>query len=257
MKVSLPVFQCTRLAARLSIAQCVATYELAKRPANHAERLRTSRCVECPVGGAHARGEKVARWPDGEPVAREEILVEKPPPGGLPRKRREPAAMPPVVAVASPPRLRAPTTTPPLPTLRTPEEPMAAKTITHAGTTQTYKQWADALGVSSVAITARINRGWTEQEAVSTPQGDVPARLVRERAKQAAPPPAKTKSSRPAPKPAPKAARPRPTKTVETEVRSALTAIAPVELLARLGYVIEDLGEHPRGQLFVVVKAAS
>lgn len=129
------------------------------------------------------------------------------------------------------------------------------KTITYSGRTLSVSQWAEELGISSAAIGQRIKRGWTDVEAISTPGGGaVPARLERERAKAtpAKSAPIKSVVTKRAPTPA-KAAKPAAT---VSPPRDRAEVSGPVELLARLGYTVEDLGDHPRGRLFVIAKAS-
>lgn len=45
-----------------------------------------------------------------------------------------------------------------------------AATLTFDGRTQTYRQWADELGVSTATILSRLKRGWTVERALTTPK---------------------------------------------------------------------------------------
>lgn len=224
-------FRCVGLRARISIPQCVKLYALGKNPIGEAERLRTSHCRGCAVGEAHTRGDTPATWPSGAAIERGSTT-----PHG-------PAA----ALTAAPPTHN--------------EEAMkqtTGRTIEHGGKSLTIEGWARELGVTPTAVRARIGRGWTEVEAVSTPQGEVPARITREReAKLAAP---KAKPS------APKKARkvklvvgkhadwnraPSPLVTA-SDVAAIASALDPVELLTRLGYPTELVGVTPAGRLVLV-----
>ena len=43
--------------------------------------------------------------------------------------------------------------------------------ITYKGKTQTIAQWADELNMKYVTLQARLQRGWTIEEAVTIPVG--------------------------------------------------------------------------------------
>lgn len=45
-----------------------------------------------------------------------------------------------------------------------------SKTLTHAGVTRTYKQWALHLGVSVQTIKDRVRKKWTVEQIVTTGQ---------------------------------------------------------------------------------------
>jgi hypothetical protein len=141
------------------------------------------------------------------------------------------------------------------------------RTIEHGGRSLTIEGWARELGVTPTAVRARIGRGWTEVEAVSTPQGEVPARITAEREAKPAAPKAKP-SEKPSAKPtrAPKRARkttlvvskhadweraPSPLVTAG-DVAAIASALDPVELLTRLGYPSEHVGVTPAGLLVLV-----
>lgn len=51
--------------------------------------------------------------------------------------------------------------------------------ITHAGRTQSISAWARDLGMAPCSLIGRLERGWSEAEAVSTPPLRRPPILVR------------------------------------------------------------------------------
>lgn len=245
------LFRCVPLAVKLTRSSCASRH----RAANNGGRTPGARpnapliyahaCRECPVGAAHARGELLETWPDGKPVELVQLGA------------RAPAALPPTPPIT---RVHLPT-----PTRTDNEDHMPEpRMITHNGETLSMTDWAKRLGVSATAIRARIDRDWTEAEAVSTPQGGVPARLEAKRAKaqeqspgraaKAEPPPAKRTSST-KPKSASSSAARAPLVT-STDVAAVACALDPVELLTRLGYPSEYVGETPAGRL-VLVRASA
>lgn len=231
-------FSCPPTKSRISVAQCVSLYTIGKKPAWESDRLRTSHCRACAVGEAHARGETPTHWPDGSVIERGTTT----PVGEAARL----AANPPTRSED----LMAKTTT--------------GRTIEHAGKSLTIDGWARELGVTPTAIRARIGRGWTELEAVSTPQGKVPARVESERAKLAKPPQRAAEVEPPVPVARTKAGAKAPSKRTSAskplvssaDVAEIARALDPVELLARLGYTAELVGETPKGRLVLVSSEA-
>jgi hypothetical protein len=59
--------------------------------------------------------------------------------------------------------------------------------ITAKGETLNLTAWGKRLGVSAAAVRQRLNRRWTEEEAVTTPKGETPARLTQKAAKEEKP----------------------------------------------------------------------
>jgi hypothetical protein len=105
------------------------------------------------------------------------------------------------------------------------------------------------LGRSTIEM--RLLAGWTPEEAISTPKGTKLAALRRakpdERAKRAA---RQSPAREPAPQtPATSIAEP---STAEA-VREVLTSLDPVELLRRLGYPHEVIGQAPDGRRLVAL----
>ena len=48
-----------------------------------------------------------------------------------------------------------------------------AKTITYNGETKPVREWADALGVNASTLHARLSKGWTDEQAITTPINDI------------------------------------------------------------------------------------
>lgn len=217
-------FKCVALRGRISIPQCVSLYTLGKHPAGEADRLRTAHCRGCVIGEAHARGETPAQWPEG-------TLIER----GSTTPHGHAAQL-----AATPPARDED-----LMTTKT-----TGRTIEHAGKSLTIEGWARELGVTPTAVRARIGRGWTELEAVSTPKGEVPARLAAAQEAKAEPPPVKVERTK-----VKKSAAPRPkgaSLVTTSDVVAIASALDPVELLTRLGYRTELVGETPAGRLVLV-----
>lgn len=99
-----------------------------------------------------------------------------------------------------------------------------ALVITIGDRSGTYAEWAERSGLSIHAIRKRHQNG-VRGEALIAPE--------------AARSPKRT---------------PAPTNSPANEVRAVLTAFEPVDLLRRLGWDVDDLGDVPNGQL-VVIKA--
>lgn len=248
------LFRCAPLDCSITPASCAARHRAAKNGGRaegmkkYSPTLFASACRECPVGAAHDRGERPPTWADGKPVELVQLGATAPTPA--------PPTTPPITRIHLP-------TSPRTDEDRMPEPRM----ITHNGETLSMTDWAKRLGVSATAIRARIERGWTEVEAVSTLQGEVPARLEAERAKaqerpapkwaaKVAPPPVKVRAAKaPPPKRAPRPAT-KPPIVTSTDVAAIAGALDPVELLTRLGYPSEYVGETPAGRL-VLVRASA
>lgn len=248
--MTIAAFACTPTRSRISVAQCVRLYQLGREPKKtDPDRFRTTHCVGCVVGDAHTRDEQLETWPDGTPIARSELAAPTSAPP-VPARRRGAVPLP------TPRYARRPA---PAATTQSPPETknMAeTRTITHAGETLSIHAWAKKLSLTDAGIRMRIKKGWTEAEAVSTPKGEPrPTRSAR----RASP------KRRAAPRPPPvggstkRAARSSPAKRAlvePSEVAAMARDLGPAGLLARLGYTVEDLGEHPTGRVLVVREPA-
>lgn len=123
------------------------------------------------------------------------------------------------------------------------------------GEKRTAYAWAQdprvqKLGLTGTGIAFRVKRGWTDEEALTTPKGETPPRIAAETPRPHGPARG-TKLSKP------RASRSAPPSSAAEEVRATLTALDPVELLRRLGWDVEELGETPVGRVVVVKGAAS
>lgn len=234
--MSLELFSCIPLGCRLTRSSCAQRHERAKRPGVKGEaRFYAATCRDCETGAAHARGER----PDVDVAAlvrREEVEVPKP-----------------------------------------------GKVYMHEGQTLTLEGWAKtpevaALGLSAQAIRSRVEAGWTVGDALTTPKGaprpstSAPKKSTKPRDET----PRKKPLVSPRPRKAPpevvvrvaeaieeRAAVPAPARRrigdapLVAEVRETLAALSPVELLTRLGYVVEDAGLVPAGRLLLVREVAA
>lgn len=236
-------FACLPTRARIGVEQCVRLYELGRlSKKTQTEQLRTSQCVGCAVGDAHRRGESPDSWPDGASITRHELVPASSGPPPEPTGRRRGRPLPPPREA----RRDASTETPP----RTQEKTMAARTITHAGETLTLKEWAAKTNITETAIRMRLNKGWTEGDAVSTPSGQRPAEptsaTATKRRSPRTPPVVKGKRGRSA-----RAAAKAPL-VARGEVVVMARDLDPAALLTRLGYAVDDLGVQPAGRVLIV-----
>lgn len=239
---ALEVFACVPLGARLTRASCARKYSAAesvrRQPPDSSARLRAGRCIGCSVGEQHEAGEAATRWADGSPVVVAELgavlaISEKHSPSGI---------VPPV-----------------LPGSRLGEEKKdMARKYSWGGRELTWEQWAREpevakLGLSRQTLRARHVNKWTIAEALTTPKGEKPARLLERRAATAPQPP---KAAKPRAQSAGGEAARRSSSSKDaapaTAVREVLAAFDPLDLLRRVGFDVEDLGRAPAGRLFVV-----
>jgi len=118
--------------------------------------------------------------------------------------------------------------------------PQPPKQHTHNGTTKTLKEWvaseANVHHLEFATVKSRVYGGMSIGDALASQRGARPAKA----------PVSSKKVARHAP--APK----RLTPSVSEVVREALTSVPIVELLERLGYVVEDAGVVPVGRLILV-----
>jgi hypothetical protein len=275
--LSLQTFVCTRLPGRprLTVVGCGRKRDDAdaSRSSRYEEdHFRTKPCLDCSVGAAHRAGMSPACWDDGSPIERSTTTVQTSDPPSrkgkapffarksLPFERDareqapEPALVPELIEATTPP------TEEPLPSLdesATSIPPTAERTVA-----------AERLGLTAEAIRGRVKLGWTPEEAMTTPKGELPPRVAELRAtKRAA---TKTKAS-PAKTSRAKASttkRTPPTARTATEaaVRDAIAQVPmrallerlgydvtdPVRVLVELGHQVEDLGCAPLGRVLRV-----
>lgn len=224
MTTSLPVlpatFHCAPLSCAVTRSSCAQRHQRASRPGKPGqERLTGAACCrDCVVGRAHARDERIETWPDGSPIAWREVVPHREPP--------------------------------------TTEDLMAntkaeGKTIAHNGEELSLSAWGKRLGVSGTAIRARVERGWTESEAVSTPQGEVPPRLIAERGGKRAAPTKRAPAKSAASKKRPTTKRERPL-VASSDVVAVASSVDPAALLTRLGWPSELVATTPAGMLVLV-----
>ena len=205
-------FRCVPMACALTPASCGKRHQLGGQP--------TSTCPACPVGAAHARGERPTHWPDGTPIVRLGIASASAAPPPEPERKRHTWHLT---------RPRKPT-----PTTDESTMPRPAEKITYQGETLTAPEWAKRLGVSESTIYTRHKAGKP---------------LEPERAK-----PGKVAQSKPAKRaPSSKPARTAAPAESADPLRDALRSLEPADLLARLGYQVEHLGRGPRGQLLHIL----
>lgn len=194
---------------------------------NASHLMRAGVCTRCSaaLGSDEARAACTAKW--------------------VPPEASRPRAPAPLVA---PRALEAPELAPEIKAPSRREEvqvPQPKKMVTVGDRTQTLDAWADELGVKKVALYNGRKHGKSVEDTIrelladGAPKAEAPARSA---------PTGKGRRAKPVDRA--RAAAPTP---VAAEVRTALQAIGLPELAQRLGYVVEDLGAHPRGRLMLVV----
>lgn len=117
------------------------------------------------------------------------------------------------------------------------DEPMPkpAKIHSHEGHSLTLRQWAQrpeviARGIDEMTLRKRMSYGWSIARALT----ELPSSARRVRFEDG-----HTERV-----------------TVADEVRSELRSVGPTDLLNRLGWPTEDLGEHPEGRLLLLKRRA-
>lgn len=235
---SLPVFACTVLSARLSVEKCAANYEQASgltpsarglvgaqggpKASAHALYLSSSRCKDCALGAAHARGETPAAWPSGAPVVRTELVAHASVPSTPPVSRPRVAATKEID----------------MPAGKHNRYDYKGRSLLLGELVELPEAKAARLDGNTIRL--RIGNGWTVERAVSTPKGASrtpaakPAAIVprRERAAKAEIVPARDAA------------------------RATAPMLDPVTLLERLGVDHELVGRTPRGRLVLLVEAS-
>jgi hypothetical protein len=199
--MTLELFRCVPFATKLTRKACGERHDLAKKGGRESDRgmkiVGIERCATCPVGAAHVLGETPAAWSDGSPI---EVAgaPSMPEPGRskwtgtleLPSESPEPPAPPRVAPEALRGELELGDVDTPERTFRPnvqprqaagsldhegsttmPEEP---KRYTYNGKTLTGHAWADepeaeAIGITRGALGARLRKGWSIKEALTTP----------------------------------------------------------------------------------------
>jgi hypothetical protein len=269
--ISLPTFVCARLPGRprLTVAGCGKKRDDADQSLGSRfedDHYRTKPCVGCDVGAAHRKGELPSQWPDTTPIERSTITAQLSPPTKskakppfftrkpLPFERAHEAPEPDSAPIDVP----APPTEEPMPPLDEPATTIASENAAAA----------ERLGMSPEAVRMRIKLGWTREEAMSTPKGELPPRIAAERAKKrgATKPkasPAKTSRAKAS---TTKRTPPPARASTEAAVREAIAQVPmrallerlgydvtdPVRVLVELGHQVEDLGCAPLGRVLRV-----
>jgi hypothetical protein len=233
-------FVCELYRARLTRGACADRHLAARTPwstKSQSAALRESHCRECAIGAAHTRGEVPSSWPGGSPIEIAPALGTVPPPRPAP--------------------VRALTILPPAAETRSDDDMAGTIEISHDGITDSLEGWGRRIGLTGAAIGQRMRRDPKGGPAAwLAPKGGTPPKRGSG--------PSSTKGSK---SPAPRTKR---TSAVAAKVArdtesAAASAAAPphaapvagssgraVELLARLGWSVEDLGLTPGGRLFLV-----
>lgn len=224
-------FLCVPFSVRLTTEACVQRRAVAKRGRLKGQTsvIGIERCLDCPVGAAHAAGETASTWADGSPV---ELVAEpviapgssrwtsapEPEPVRAPRSAPIPAVYPPAAADRSAPRPAEPAVdqagAKPAREVSVQKPRTTAKRYKMGERELTVGEWARepdvaALELSANALYARLTGGcWTIEAALTTPKG-APNPAPVERATPAA-------KSAPKSKPAARASRPTTAKAAST-----------------------------------------
>lgn len=223
MSSDLEMFACTVYSCRLSRGACAERHrEASKSPREHTygPTLRWSRCGECEVGAAHARGDR----PDVDVAA----LV-----------RREEVEVPKITMVEHE------GVTKPL-----------SEWATEAGLgRETLRKRLDGGMSMSEALAKPVTKGGRPPSAQPS---EAAAQKRAERARKAEPKPDPAPKRRPIAdavklgKSIERAQANARARAAGDDVREMLTQLSPAELLTRLGYPVEDAGIVPAGRLLLV-----
>jgi hypothetical protein len=159
------LFHCAPLSARLTASACAQRYTLASRAALGTS-ISTSPCRACPVGAAHARGERPTAWAGGGPLERLEAPQRagsmNPSAGGAGHAARRSATS--TATAAEGGRRKAETVRAQAGAARGPVQQQEgsmpkAIAIEWNGETKGAGEWARIVGVSSVTILKRHKQG--------------------------------------------------------------------------------------------------
>ena len=188
------VFVCSELNVRLTAHACAKNHTLHKSPRSVSSKSSPShmlRCSTCAVGAWHSAGKAPQAWPDGRPIVRLTVLpavpmetLKRPPvviaevPGPLVpahelEKRRRGRIEAGLKAMRAKQRRKAkrrkPSAARKSSGARGALHPFRGKMLSAAELTKT--QDAVERGIAFNVVANRLNRGWSAEEAVTTPPG--------------------------------------------------------------------------------------